>query len=174
VVARVKGGSLDVTQEAMLGSFVRVDLGNDRPGWVPKSKLASGGGAGGELAFHLNHMPPELTVAHGDTLVTRSESLQVSGKAVDDRRVRDLYIFVGARKVFYESNRGNGGADELAFDTEVPLHGGINYVTVFARERDDIVSRRTFVVRRDAKDGSLMDTPRFDDDLFGTGMHEEL
>ena len=61
----------------------------------------------------------------------------------------------------------------MSFDTEVPLHGGVNYITVFARESDEVVSRRLFVVRRDAADGSLMATPRHDDALFGVPVEEE-
>jgi hypothetical protein len=36
------------------------------------------------------------------------------------------------------------------------------------------VTRELFVVRRDAKDGSLMKTPRFDDDAFRLPGDEEM
>jgi carboxyl-terminal processing protease len=172
VVARVQNGAFRANQQAVLADWVRVDLGGGRPGWVPASRIATAG-TGGTLAWAVNHMPPDLEVDFGQTLVTRTPRLRVHGRATDDRRVRDLYIFVGSRKVFYRSNRGDENARQLAFDTEVPLAGGINYVTVFARENDEVISRETFVVRRDAVDGSLMRTPLFDDDTFEEGAAEE-
>lgn len=85
----------------------------------------------------------------------------------DDQRVRDLYIFVGSRKVYYQSNRGSDTPREASFQTDVTLNPGINYITVFARESDDVISRETFVVRRDGADGSLLETPQYDDHALG-------
>jgi hypothetical protein len=76
-----------------------------------------------------------------------------------------VYIFVGARKVYYKSNPGDD-VQSLAFSAEVPLDPGINYVSVFARENQDVVTRQTFVVRRDAEDGSLLETPEHDTEAF--------
>jgi hypothetical protein len=36
----------------------------------------------------------------------------------------------------------------------------VNYVTVIARESNEVVSRFTRIVRRDAADGSLLETPK--------------
>ena len=165
-VGRVAGGALTLPAQAEAGGFIRVDIGSDRPAWVAASS-AGASGTGGRIAWHVNHMPPELTVDHRDTLVTREPRLRIRGHARDDQQVRDMYIFVGSRKVFYQSNRGNGNRNEMGFEANVPLHGGINYVTVFARESDDVISRRTFVVRRDAADGTLMETPTHDVDALG-------
>lgn len=163
-VGRLEGGARSYPAQATAGDWVRVDIGNGRPAWVPEGSLGASG-RGGELAWHVNHKPPELQVDHGDTLVTRSARLPVRGTATDDQQVRDLYIFVGARKVFYEANSGD--PKSMGFETEVPLQGGINYITVFARESGDVISRETFVVRRDAPDGALMETPEHQDDAFG-------
>jgi carboxyl-terminal processing protease len=170
-VARADG-AITLPSTATLDDHVRVDLGGGRPGWVAESDLAGAVG-GGRLAFVLDHMPPRLDVDYGNTLVTQADTLTVRGRATDDQQVRDLYIYVGARKVFYQSNGNGHNRREAAFDARIPLTGGINYITVFARERGDVLSRRTFVVRRDAADGSLMETPRFDDDIFGFELEDE-
>ena len=39
-------------------------------------------------------------------------------------------------------------------------------ITVFARENDEVISRQVLQIRRDAADGSLMETPRFDEELY--------
>ncbi|MEM9073428.1 MAG: MXAN_5808 family serine peptidase [Myxococcota bacterium] len=168
VVGRVTGGGLTVAAEAESNGFVRVRVGENEVGWVASSSLGSG--SGGQLNFRLDHMPPRLEVSDIE-LVTRRSSFRLRGEARDDQQVRDLYIFAGARKVFYHSTRGTNDRRVAPFDTEVPLTPGVNYITVFARESDQVVSRRLLVVRRDAQDGSLMETPRYDEDVWST-VHE--
>lgn len=166
-IARISGGNASLPSEAALGEFVRVNLGGGRPGWVAKEDLLASGAGSGKVSFDKSRMPPRLHVDHGNALVTRSRSLKLTGKATDDARIRDVYIFVGARKVFYQANTGD--AKSLGFTAEAPLEPGINYVNVFARENQDVVTRFTFVVRRDGEDGSLLETPDHD-----TGAWDEL
>ena len=109
-------------------------------------------------------MPPRLHFNGTLQLVTKTPTVRIDGSVSDPRGVRDLYIFSGARKVFYQSSPQGARPTETKFATDVALHGGINYVTIVARESEDVVSRKTFVVRRDAPDGSLMKTPKFDED----------
>ncbi len=122
--------------------------------------------AGGKRgSFERSKMPPRLTVDYGQAPVTLALETLAHGKANDDARIRDLCIFVGARKVLYQSNPGTD-TKSLEFSTEVPLEPGINYVSVFARENQDVVTRQTFVVRRDGEDGALLETPEHDTDAF--------
>jgi carboxyl-terminal processing protease len=165
-IARVTGGAVSLTGTAVLGEFVRVDLGEGRPGWVAGTDVVTGAAAGGRVEDNLNHLPPRIDM-QTPSLVTQAQTLRIQGTSTDESRVRDLYIFVGARKVFYLSNRDAQNPRSLPFDTQIPLQGGINYVTVFVRESPDVVSRRTVVVRRDAPDGALLPTPEHDQDPFG-------
>jgi carboxyl-terminal processing protease len=167
VLGRVEGGALQLDSEAELDGFVRVKLGESQVGWVARSEL--GEGSGGSIRYALNHMPPRIELDHGDTLVTREDSLRLRGTATDTGGVvRDLYVFAGAQKVFYTSSGAQRDRSQITFDTNVPLHGGINYITVFARESDEVVSRSLIVVRRDGPDGALLPTPRWDDEVFGS------
>ena len=154
-----------------MDGFVRLDIGESRPGWVAEGDLVGGAGSG-QIALLYNHMPPQLELDFGNALVTRNESIQLRGEARDDQQIRDLYIYAGSRKVFYQSNAHANERRRAVFDTEVPLNGGVNYITVFARESGDVLSRQTIVVRRDSADGSLMETPRFDEGSFEN--HQEL
>jgi carboxyl-terminal processing protease len=160
VIAEVEGGPLTLPVQAKVGEYTRVDLGKGRPGWIHERDLRGGAGKGGKLTDVLAHMPPRLEVDYGQTLVTREPMLRVSGWANDDSLVRDLYIFVGSHKVFYKSNRNGSAPNKVSFDTTVALRPGINYVTVVARENNEVMSRKTFIVRRDAPDGSLLETPK--------------
>ncbi len=166
LVGHVREGALRLPVEAELAGFVRVDLGDGRPAWVAASDLGSG--SGGRFVEDLNHMPPELTL-EAPSLVTRADRLTIRGRATDENRVRDVYIYVGARKVFYRSN-GDREAREIDFEAELPLHPGTNFVLVIARENDRAVTREAFVVRRDGPNGELLDTPEHSDQWFHAGV----
>jgi carboxyl-terminal processing protease len=161
-IARASEGVVSFPAEATIGDFVRVSLGQGRPGWVASKYLATGVAPTGKIIFDKSRMPPRLNVDYGHALVTKTRMLKLTGKASDDSRIRDVYIFVGAKKVFYQAN----GTDskELAFNADLPLEPGINYVSVFARENQDVVTRDTFVVRRDGEAGELLKTPDHESD----------
>ena len=155
--------------QAELAGFVRVDLGEGRPAWVAVSDAAARG-TGGHLALQLDHMPPRIEIEGQLAQVTREASLPIHAIARDDQRVRDVYVYVGLRKVFYQSNGDaeNGAVADIR--TQIPLNPGVNYVVVFARENDQSISRRAFVVRRDSPDGALMETPRMTEEWFHFGV----
>ncbi len=167
MIAQVKNGAVTLSATAATEGFVRVGWEDGRPGWVATADIASTKSAGtGKVVAYLDHMPPHLEVDYGNKLVTRDSNFRLRGHASDNQRIRDIYIFVGARKVFYQSNRDAANPKKATFNTSVPLRNGINYITVVARESDDIASRKTLVMRRDSPDGSLLETPKTDEELF--------
>ena len=152
--------------------YVRVNLGDGRPGWVRSADVSRAKGQATKspaIAWATHAAAPELEIVGLETFVTQDDMFRVQGKARDARRVRDLYIFAGGRKVYYESNENSETPNVLEFDAEIPLQPGLNNVMVVAREDGDSEARHYFTVRRDAKDGSLMETPKVDNVLFGNG-----
>ena len=109
-------------------------------------------------------MPPKLDVSYGNALTTQQDSLKLKGTAIDDTRVRDVYVFVGSRKVYYQSNRGATDPTKQHFEATLPLRPGTNFVTVVARESNEVASHKSFIVRRDGPNGALLDTPKSDED----------
>ena len=61
--------------------------------------------------------------------------------------INTAFLFLNNQKVFFKAHRGEG-RPELAFDTSIPLDEGLNTVVVFARENDDLISRRTLSIYR--------------------------
>lgn len=172
-IARVVSGPISVPVEAELNGFVRVQIGENRPGWVAAGDLGSGrANRRARIVDELNHMPPELAL-EAPSLVTRAATLRIRGTARDETRVRDVYIYVGARKVHYQSNRDGSNPRETAIDAIIPLRPGINYVVVVARENDQSITRRAFVVRRDGPDGELLETPRHSEEWTHVGADSE-
>lgn len=173
VLAHVRDGALSVATEAELDGFVRVVIAEGRAAWAQASAITQERPARqAHVVEELNHMPPELTV-EAPTLVTTAGSLRIQGQARDESRVRDVYVYVGARKVFYQSNQGAQNPREASFSAQVPLRPGINYVVVVARENDQSITRQSFVVRRDGADGALLATPQHTDEWFHFGVEDE-
>jgi carboxyl-terminal processing protease len=151
---------------ATAGGFAKLSLGDGRFAFAKIAELEHGGAAAGTVAFEdaMMHAPPAVDLAQPQ-LVTRDAHTVLKGNANDDARLLDAYIFVGARKVFYKTNRNGSDPRKMAFDADVPLRPGVNVVTVVARENPDTTSRKTFVVRRDGPGGELLATPKTDDDM---------
>jgi carboxyl-terminal processing protease len=114
------------------------------------------------------HAPPAVDIAQ-TVLATRDGHTEVKGQASDSERLLDAYIFVGARKVFYRSNRNGPDAKKMAFSADLPLRPGVNIVSVMARENPDTTSHRTFIIRRDGPNGELLQTPKTEEDLSESG-----
>jgi len=89
--------------------------------------------------------------------------VKIRGAASSSTQIKDLYAFVGGRKIFYQSNSKSKDSKNASFDVEVPLRPGVNIVNVFARENADSTTRRTIIIRRDSESGELLKTPKTED-----------
>ena len=105
IVGQLGKGSV-LERLATFGEFTKVNLGDARFGFVETRSLRDGAGGGVKVLFEpvLSHSPPLLEVAPA-TLATRENKVRLTGRAVDSDRVQDVFVFVGPRKVFYQSNR---------------------------------------------------------------------
>ncbi|UCH30139.1 MAG: PDZ domain-containing protein [Myxococcales bacterium] len=157
---------------AKSSTFARVNLGGGRPGWVESKATSAAQGQVAKapaLTWETPNASPEIELTGPESFATRAETIQVKGQATDQQRLRDLYITTSGHKVFYESNQGSTTPRELDFDAEIPVRPGLNTIMVVARESSGTLTRRFFVVRRDAEDGSLMETKKFEGALLGNG-----
>ena len=172
IIARARPNSVASIQAGIDG-WVRIDLGRGEPAWVASSDLETGRGAATPaFDFVFSEHPPRLELDLQGMLVTRDANLRLRGRATDETRVRDVYVFSGISKVFYRSNAHAENPREIALDANIPLHDGMNYVNVIVRETDDVVTRRTLVIRRDGPNGEILRTPEVEDDLFGAEDEE--
>jgi carboxyl-terminal processing protease len=187
-----KDGMLGVTGTTSVGGaeWLRIDLGGGRfafaqksagkvgTGTVPPPKAAKAISSSSAKKAEppapngtqpwidlLSHSPPVIEVDALD-LVTRTDKAHLKALAADGDRVLDMYVFVGSRKVFYRSNKGGADPKKAPFELDLPLRPGVNFVSVWARENSETLSRKVFVIRRDGPTGELLDTPKQDDDAF--------
>jgi carboxyl-terminal processing protease len=157
-----------------VNGYAKLALGNGRFGFARAAELDHGGTPASPVVFEdaMSHAPPAVEIPQPQ-LATRDTHTRVHGTASDGSRLLDAYIFVGARKVFYRSNRNGADPKRMTFDADLPLRPGVNLVTLVARENPDTQTRRTFVVRRDGPNGELLPTPKMDDELSETGSSDE-
>jgi carboxyl-terminal processing protease len=156
-----------------VGGRVLVRLGPERVAFVASPSLRPGSGVIAEKApfeSALTQSSPRLSAKAGE-LATRGETVRVEASAEDGLGgIEDVVVFVGNRKVFYKPNLG-ADRSRIHLATDVPLHGGVNIITVVARENEDTMSRRTLVVRKDGPNGEILPTPR--NQTFGEGWEFE-
>jgi len=158
IVGELKKGT-GVDRLGKYGDFSKISLGGTRFGFVETAALDAG--KHGKFAFDpiLGRSPPLLEVAPSK-LATREDHVRIEGTVQDGDQVLDAYMFVGARKVFYQSNKKSETPNKLAFSLDVALNPGVNVVNVVARESEDTATRHTLVVRRDGPNGEALPTPK--------------
>ena len=160
VVGEVDKGSV-LERLGTFGAFTKVSLGDDRFGFVETRAIKDSNTAPVKVGYkpHLSRSPPLLEVTPAK-LATRDDKVHIEGQATDGDRVLDAFIFVGPRKVFYQSNRKAADPTKLKFAIDTELQPGINVITVVARESDDSATRTTMIVRRDGPNGEPLTSPK--------------
>ncbi len=145
--ARVaRGTHLQAT--ARVGQYWRVNMGGDAYGFVLRSEVSKEGKnqrrrstikpLSGESAPELHVQPTPLVVNSAD--------MQISGNITDNGGMRDMFVFVNERKVFYESLTHATG--KHAFKINLSLDTGSNRVSVIVRKTEETVSTHSFRVYR--------------------------
>jgi carboxyl-terminal processing protease len=90
-------------------------------------------------------------------LTHRQERIRIKGLAAGRDAILDVRVFANEHKVLYR--RGSPSPATLPFEADVPLAPGINVLRVIARNRNDVTSTRTFIVRRDGPQGEPLPAP---------------
>jgi len=158
-----KGAVLALTGE--VGGFLRVEWASGRFGFLANAEVAPSRAArSGGAVEAWQHEPPRITLvpdpARGAPVV-EADTFKLSGSALlppsadPEARLRDVYIFVNDEKVFFrvvpDAASGTTVASangHMDFTADLPLKPGQNVVTVFAREDQELQSRRTVVIFR--------------------------
>jgi carboxyl-terminal processing protease len=144
--------------DARVGDFWRVEWAKGRFAFVADADVKPSKGArSGAVAEAWQREPPRIAIspdpARGAPVV-ESDSFRLSGTAsvtptVDgSAKLRDVFVFVNDQKVFFKVVPQTASAAKLDFQVDLPLKPGNNVVTVFAREDDELQTRRSVVIYR--------------------------
>jgi len=154
VAGRVsKGASMPV--EAKTSKWLKLRVrGHSR--WVQKSKVSYDASAHGKLKGvgpMVMFQSPKIDIQPA-TMVTSAKSVRLKGRAADDSKVKDYYIFVinrvnptkdNTRKLDYTKVDKKG----TSISTKVPLFKGMNEISVIARDDQGMTtSQDAYVLRK--------------------------
>jgi carboxyl-terminal processing protease len=156
-IATVKRGAILPT-DARVGDFFRVEWKKGRFAFASEADVRQvAGGRQGAITAAWQHEPPRITLdpdpGRGAPSVD-GDSFKLSGVAAippssdPDARLRDVFVFVNDKKVFFKVVPENQTSPRMEFQADLPLKPGNNLVTVFAREDEDFQTRRSFYVLR--------------------------
>jgi carboxyl-terminal processing protease len=150
-----------------LGDRTRVQLPDGHAGWLPAAAVGRRGGIPSDpipfVALPANTQPvfENVAVEH----VVRADHGILRGAVRDDDPILDLQAFVGDDKVFYADHRGAADPSRMAFEIPLPVGPGANRVRILARERSEVGTWYEFYIRRDAPDGSTLETAEPEDEF---------
>lgn len=148
-----KGAILVADKEAQ--TWFRVNMPKDRFGWISAENVEIN--SDGEphpqklLDLCLQNIPPLIELDMQTSFDTSGlEHFSLSGTVRDDIKVKYVYVLVNDDKVFYKSNKGILEAEEtgLSFSCDIPLEEGPNTISVIARDEQDLLSSKSFVITR--------------------------
>jgi carboxyl-terminal processing protease len=147
-----RGGSVAVV--GTLPGWTRVALAEGLHGFVPDGEgaRANAGRPQGAAQFALAVKPPVVAATlRPEVTITDADVVALGGAATDDARLRDVFVFVNDDKVFYAAGAVASGVEpaRVPFQLDLHLDEGLNEIKVYAREDEELVSRRLmFVFRR--------------------------
>jgi carboxyl-terminal processing protease len=157
-IAKLTNGT-EIDLETETEQFYRIRLDEDRVGWVSKNSVTKNVEGERRRAELVLNAPPKLEIEKFSEVV-QSPTVRISGRAVDEAKVRSVYIFVGDEKVFFKSNTDLRRPWDLSFEADLPLKNGLNYLTIVAEETADLGTRDVIAIRRDRPDGMAFLLPR--------------
>jgi carboxyl-terminal processing protease len=144
--------------DARVGDFWRVEWAKGRFAFVADADVKSSRAPrSGAVAEAWQREPPKIAISpdpmkgapvvEGDTFKL-SGTATVAPSADGSAKLRDVFVFVNEQKVFFRVVPESANAAKLDFEADLPLKPGNNVVTVFAREDDELQTRRSVVIYR--------------------------
>jgi carboxyl-terminal processing protease len=156
-LATAKRGAV-LPADARVGDFWRVEWTKGRFAFVADADVkAAKGPRSGVIAEAWQREPPKIAISPDPTKgapVVDGDTFRLSGTASvapsadGSAKLRDVFVFVNDQKVFFKVSPESASAAKLDFEANLPLKPGNNVVTVFAREDDELQTRRSVVIYR--------------------------
>ncbi|MDV5166911.1 MAG: MXAN_5808 family serine peptidase [Candidatus Scalindua sp.] len=146
-----KGATLIADRKSR--SWYRIIMPEGRFGWIPSDKVEASEHASSRVQkspdLLLQNVPPLIeldTRRPHDTF--RQEHISISGTVGDDSAIKYVYVLVNEDKVFYKSNKDASEEDKskITFASDIPLEDGPNVISIVARDDQDLLSTKSFVV----------------------------
>lgn len=135
-------------------NWVKIKLDNDFIGWANKDKVIvsesqSGASGQGSPQFRKTFEAPPIMSFTPPPATTSSPTVKLDGKVTSKDGVELVSIFIGDNKVALLPSTKT----ELPVSVDLRLEDDVNLITVIAKDRKGLLSKQSFVVRKEAQQG---------------------
>lgn len=135
-------------------NWVKIKLDNDFIGWANKDKVIvsesqSGASGQGSAQFRKTFEAPPIMSFTPPPATTSSPTVKLDGKVTSKDGVELVSIFIGDNKVALIPSTKK----ELPVSVELNLEEDVNLITVIAKDTKGLLSKQSFVVRKEAQQG---------------------
>lgn len=156
VVARLKKGAV-LAADRRAGEFRRVSLPGKEGAWTAWVRAADLGKAAAKASVsgpeawltHAQHTPPVIELEPLPAYLETGDKVVLRGTVLnDDHDLRDVAVWVGAKKIFLESGSQARSPRRMNLEVPIPLEPGPNFISVIAREGSRYAAQQSVVVTR--------------------------
>ena len=121
---------IEIQNEVLKGSDLVYLFDSDRK-MLPRGRL-----------YQAPEIDFEVGKNHVVNRVTLKKEIELKGIARDDRQLKDIFVFLNERKIFFQTNMGKTPTAILPFATTLNLKEGHNQILLFARDQDNLTISR--------------------------------
>ena len=129
--------------------WVKVTLDDTSSGWINKKLLNLYKNNSIENSKPklqpVYQQSPKIVLEQLPLLINNNE-ITLNGEITDSDGVKLITVFVGEDKVLLK----NFYTKKAAFNSQINLNKGVNYINIFAKDINGLISKKTYVVRYDA------------------------
>lgn len=101
-------------------------------------------GVGKSYVKSSRRQPPTLLITKMPPLRTPDERILLSVEVTDDEQVKELYVYLDGKKVYYSHNAD--GDRSLKAEFSVDLQEGSNFLSIAASDQNDVIARKSFFI----------------------------
>ncbi len=155
VMATLKKSAV-LKSTAYVPNYYKVSLSNTRSGWVLSSKVKNAKAQPTDkpdrfIKYTMRKIPPQIILVGQKRipLSTKEEYLNIRGILNDDNSLKDMFVLVNNKKVFYKSLYSkNSPMKKGSFEIKIKLDEGINALTFVARDNEDLTGKKRYYITR--------------------------
>ncbi|MEQ9618268.1 MAG: MXAN_5808 family serine peptidase [Deltaproteobacteria bacterium] len=132
------------------GKWIKINLDENRAGWIRSDKvriskpLSSQGESDSALYQEIFEAPPIISVT-GPPISTNSHIITLTGDVNDKDGIELVSVFLGEDKVALLPSTKT----EVPVSLELKLENEINLITIIAKDSKGLLSKQSFVVRKE-------------------------
>jgi carboxyl-terminal processing protease len=97
----------------------------------------------------ITNKPPRIDLT-SSSLLSKDRTYQLEGTIFDKKGVKDVYIFVNKKKIFYKNYLRLSTRNSVKFDLNLDLDKENNKIIIISRDDDNVASQKNMFVRRAA------------------------